>query len=658
MDMSLEDKLEKLEAALTAAIQPALADGETTGELDVFDTYAVVDINGRKYRLDYSIDEAGNLTVGERQPVEDQPEVEPEVEAEPLDEPVKSNAFKSIAKSDDELRIGNYIVLFGGLDLTGEQFAKNVDLESSYTKSNLLAVDFEHGMDTLDQDEVLGRVDWKTARRDERGVFVERVLNRRSQYVQWLESLIDEGLIGNSSEAVSTGVERVTIDGKRTITRWPLKRDTLTVSPAEPRMLSSNAYQAIKSLEGVMPSLKALVIPEVAICATEQPEHETNQPGDEPMTPEEMALIAKSVAEELRKSEPAVKSAANIEVVTDEADRPFKSLSEFFAAVKNAGINPNQEDRRLRPLKASGMNETSPADGGYLTPNGVKDGIISREYADGEILSRVASDPVAPNSNGMTYHVVDETSRVDGSRFGGIQAYWGGEASTITASKPKFRDLSLKLNKVFALCYATDELISDYAALTSWLSRTVASELRFKIENSIFEGDGVGKPLGIMNSPALVTVTRDTGSRILAADILGMWARRWAGVNDYVWLISQDAFAQLPQMSIANQPVFVPAGGLSGAQYGTLLGRPVIETEHNATLNTTGDIMLASLSQYQTIARGGIDEQTSIHVNFVADETAFRFIQRIGGAPMWNSPLTPAKGSNTRSPFVVLTSAT
>ena len=30
-------------------------------------------------------------------------------------------------------------------------------------------------------------VDWKTARKDDKGWFVERVLSRRNQYVQWLE---------------------------------------------------------------------------------------------------------------------------------------------------------------------------------------------------------------------------------------------------------------------------------------------------------------------------------------------------------------------------------------------------------------------------------------------------------------------------------------
>jgi hypothetical protein len=39
---------------------------------------------------------------------------------------------------------------------------------------------------------------------------------------------------------------------------------------------------------------------------------------------------------------------------------------------------------------------------------------------------------------------------------------------------------------------------------------------------------------------------------------------------------------------------------------------------------------------------------------FLTDETIFRFIYRVDGQPKWNSPLTPAHGAITTSPYVVL----
>jgi hypothetical protein len=169
------------------------------------------------------------------------------------------NQIKSISKTDDELRVGNYMILFGGKDLTGEFFTKNTVIESAYTRSGVLHVDFEHGLDPdrvgIGSDDVLGVVDWKSAKIDDKGIFVERVLKRQANYMDIIEEMIDEGLIGTSSMAVPSGTKK-TKDGE--ILAWPLMRDSLTFTPAEPRMLKENLLTAAKSLYEVFPYSKSL----------------------------------------------------------------------------------------------------------------------------------------------------------------------------------------------------------------------------------------------------------------------------------------------------------------------------------------------------------------------------------------------------------------
>lgn len=171
------------------------------------------------------------------------------------------NTVKALGMTDDELRIGNYMVLWGGRDLEGlashrrnldgsigEFFTAKTIFESPYTQADIIAVDWEHGYAPAGEpgaDDVLGRVDWKTAVADEKGLFVERVLNRRNKYVQFLEALIQAGLIGSSTEAISDGVVKAA-DGE--IVAWPLRRDTLTVQPMDPRMIDDNVVAAVKSL--------------------------------------------------------------------------------------------------------------------------------------------------------------------------------------------------------------------------------------------------------------------------------------------------------------------------------------------------------------------------------------------------------------------------
>ena len=86
----------------------------------------------------------------------------------------------------------------------------------------------------------------------------------------------------------------------------------------------------------------------------------------------------------------------------------------------------------------------------------------------------------------------------------------------------------------------------------------------------------------------------------------------------------------------------------------SLMGRPMIEIEQAATLGSAGDLSLVDLSQYLLIKKGGVQFAASIHVEFLSAQQAFRFILRINGIPLWSQPLTPFKGSNTRSPFITL----
>ena len=171
----------------------------------------------------------------------------------------ENNPLKALSKSPNELIVGNYMVLFGGKDLVGEYFTKNTMFDSGYTDIGMLYVDFEHGLDPdglgIDENNVLGVVDWKSAKADERGIFVKRVLNRRAKYIDFLSEFIDAGMIGNSSEAVRGKTLRKP-NGE--ITAWPLKRDTLTLTPMEPRMITGNLIEAAKSLAAMFPHSKAL----------------------------------------------------------------------------------------------------------------------------------------------------------------------------------------------------------------------------------------------------------------------------------------------------------------------------------------------------------------------------------------------------------------
>lgn len=332
-------------------------------------------------------------------------------------------------------------------------------------------------------------------------------------------------------------------------------------------------------------------------------------------------------------------------------------LGEFAIAVRNA-MSGVGFDPRLSAA-AAGMGTAIPSDGGFAVPVEVAAGIERDMFAGGELLSRV--DVRTISGDAISYNVIDETSRAS-TRNGGVLGYWVDQGTAATASQPKLARIEMKLRKVGALGYMTDELVADAAALGGELESMFADELIFQVEDAITEGNGAGQPLGYLSAPCLVSVSKDTGqtaASISVSNLSQMWARMPARDKaNAVWLINGDCGPQLDMLSIpvgtgALEPRFVnysPAGIL------TIKGRPVIETEYNATLGTVGDIVLINPKKYRLIRKGGVEQASSLHVRFTTGEQTFRAFYRVDGQMVPRSALTPFKGGSTKtlSPVVVL----
>lgn len=335
-----------------------------------------------------------------------------------------------------------------------------------------------------------------------------------------------------------------------------------------------------------------------------------------------------------------------------------------LAAVAQAYMSPfaQPDGRLLEIMAATGMSEAVPSEGGYLVQTDFSNELLRLVHETGVLVGKTDRTPIGDNANGIKINAIDETSRVDGSRWGGVQAYWVAEAATLTKSKPTFRQMELTLQKLTGLYYATDEQLKDTVALGDLVATAFAEEFGFKWDDAIIRGGGAGMPLGILGHAGTVSVAKETGqaaATVLKENIEKMYARMFASsLQRAEWFINQDVWPQLFQLSqavgVGGVPVYIPPGGMSAAPFGTLLGRPITPLEQCATLGTVGDIILADFMGYKTIEKGGLEAASSIHVQFLTDETTFRFILRADGQPKRNAPLTPFKGTNTQSAFITL----
>lgn len=336
------------------------------------------------------------------------------------------------------------------------------------------------------------------------------------------------------------------------------------------------------------------------------------------------------------------------------AGEEFPTLLDFFVALRRRQFD-GIADARLRA--PTGLYETDPSAGGFMVPERYADGFISSLYEEAEIAPLVDAITLTGPILDVSITGIDETSRADGSRWGGALSYWAAEGANVSATKPRFKKINFSAGKLIAIAYTTEEMFRDSALFEAQMRKVFSAELSFKLDTAILSGTGAGMPAGILNAAALITVAKQAGQAagtIVQSNISAMWARLPAPCRKRaVWLVNEDAESQFDDLNVGDGPnVYVPAG-VHGNQYPLIKGRPVIAIEQAPVLGTVGDIVLTDLTQYMTIAAPPAFA-LSADAGFLTDELVMRFTLRIDGQPEWSSALAPYNGAPTRSPFITL----
>ena len=368
--------------------------------------------------------------------------------------------------------------------------------------------------------------------------------------------------------------------------------------------------------------------------------------------------------------------------IAPENQPAFSNLGQQLLSVVN-WANSGHRDPRLdgvqrraeialqleRRSSAAGASEMIPSDGGFLVEPTFSREIMKRVYLTGDIISRCLRVPVGSNS--YKFPQVNETSRVDGARLGGVQVYGEEEGANLLPSslqstgasmKPSFSQPSVPVGKVTGLVRLTDELARDTNAFSTWATYAFSEELKFKLEKYIVNGSGAGTPLGLLKSGALLTTAAQVGQAthsIVNQNVIGMLSNLWpASIKNACWVYNNDLLPSLLQL----QNVVGTAGSQSNlfsfskadGEPNRLCGIPAFPSEYCQGAGTPGDLILADFSRYVLAIREFIRGEVSIHVHFVSDESLFKFVMRVGGQPIDATPITPANGTTQLSTFVAL----
>jgi HK97 family phage major capsid protein len=354
---------------------------------------------------------------------------------------------------------------------------------------------------------------------------------------------------------------------------------------------------------------------------------------------------------------------------------PKKNFADWLLCVARAGSRkasvavPAQE--RLEKAYGSmfshwseqtkaAMGEASGVTGGYIVPPDFYYGLlqVAAEVATFRALAFV--QPMASATLQFPYLDITTVQAAGTSPFfGGVIANWTAEAQTRTETEPQFKMMELKAQELSGYSVSSNVLLQDAAfGLEKFLMTLFGLAVAWYEEFAFLQGNGVGKPLGVLSAGATIAVNRTTPGHFSFADFATMESKLLpASYNRAEFWISPTVITDLYQLKDgAGRALFITTemGGVTARPKRTLGGRVVNITEKVPALGTKGDVMLIDPSLYVIGDRMMLEIAASEHVNFLKNQMTWRFVQRVDGRPWLDSYITLQDTTSTVSPFVAL----
>jgi len=341
---------------------------------------------------------------------------------------------------------------------------------------------------------------------------------------------------------------------------------------------------------------------------------------------------------------------------------PDRTFGRFLLAVRN-GDQKALEAMGSRFAEWEGkaaLSTQTGTQGGYTVPEEFLPRLLALATENAVVRPRATVIPMTSRS--VQVPCLDATTvptAGDSAFLGGLVARWTEEASSLTETEPTFRQVELVAHELSGYAKVSTTLMQDNAVgLEALLLTLFGRAVGWHEDYAFLRGNGVGKPLGVLNAGALITVaSRSAASAFALSDAANMLARLLPGWSrrNTVWAMHPTVLAKLFTMSESGT-----GSDLMVVDRGTdlptmsLLGIPVVVTEKVPSLNTVGDVLLLDLKHYLLGDRQQVEVAYSEHVAFTTNQAAWRFVARVDGQPWLRDKVTLTDTSSTLSPFVAL----
>lgn len=342
------------------------------------------------------------------------------------------------------------------------------------------------------------------------------------------------------------------------------------------------------------------------------------------------------------------------------AKKEFENIAEFIGAVVY-----NPDDQRLASLWNEGIRADQEmktgTKGGFAIPEQFRSTLLEIPAQGAVVRPRATVIPAgSPPDAAISMPALDQTGDAPDNMYGGVAVQWIAEGATKPETSFALRQIKLEPQEVAGSLDATDKLLRNWTAASSIIERLLRGALTTAQEVAFLSGDGIGKPLGVINSGAAATVNREASNSIFFEDLTAMAAKIIRRGGSPVWIGSPSIIPQL--LSMRNRIGSPPVGsgeliwqqnardGFGNTQ---LLGFPLLWNDRSPALGSKGDLILADLSYYLIKDGSGPFVASSEHVQFRNNITVIKIFTNVDGQPWLTAPIELADGY-TVSPFVIL----
>ena len=245
----------------------------------------------------------------------------------------------------------------------------------------------------------------------------------------------------------------------------------------------------------------------------------------------------------------------------DEVEKTGRASDEYKGSFWNA-----MRVKAPMPSVLNALQEGTDSEGGYLVPDEFERTLV--EALEEENVFRTLAHVIKTSSGDRKIPVVASKGT----------ASWVDEEGAYTESDDAFSQVSIGAYKLGTMIKVSEELLADSVFdVEAYISKEFARRIGAREEESFFNGDGKGKPLGILAAAggAEVGVTAASATAITADEVIDLFYSLKAPYRkNAVWVLNDATVKQIRKLKdTTGQYLWQPS--LVAGTPDTILGRPV-----------------------------------------------------------------------------------